>query len=192
MQGSSQGRLDYIYSNDMNGDGNASDLMYIPKDESEIIFDDITKKVDGETVIVFSKEDQMAAFWAYVDQDKYLKDHKGEYAERYGVMMPWVNRWDVKIMQDIFTKVGNTKHTLQLSLDLLNIGNLINSEWGVYKKQTLGSYDITLLKYSKTGTDGIPHFQMNYTGSALPTETYTPVLNITSTWGAQIGIRYTF
>jgi len=190
--GSSMGRLDYIYSNDMNGDGNAADLMYIPKDESEIAFTDITKKVDGQTVVVFSAEEQEAAFWKFVDQDDYLSEHKGEYAERYGVVMPWLNRWDVKILQDIFTKFGATKHTLQISLDLLNIGNLINSDWGVYKKQVLGSYDIALLKYAKTGNDGVPLFQMNYSGTSLPTSTYVPVLSTSSTWGAQIGIRYTF
>jgi hypothetical protein len=191
-QGSSQDRLDYIYSNDMNGDGNASDLMYIPKDASEIIFDDITKKVDGVNVVVFSADDQNTAFWKYVEQDSYLSKHKGEYAERYAVLMPWVNRFDVKILQDVFTKFGETRHSLQISLDLLNIGNLLSSNWGIYRKQALGTYDITLLKYSKTDSDGVPHYQMNYTGSALPTSTYTPVLNTTSTWGAQLGIRYTF
>jgi len=106
--------------------------------------------------------------------------------------MPWVSRFDVKILQDIFMKFGATKHTLQISLDLLNVGNLLNSNWGIYRKQTLGTYDITLLKYSRTGSDGIPHYQMNYTGSALPTSTYSPVLSTSSTWGAQLGIRYTF
>ncbi len=194
-QGSSQGRLDYIYSNDMNGDGNTADLMYIPKDASEIIFDDIPAKGTPGTAgyfAGFTAAEQGTAFTNYVAQDDYLSKHKGEYAERYGVVMPWVNRFDVKILQDVFMKFGATKHTLQISLDLLNVGNLLNSNWGIYKKQSLGTYDITLLKYSKTGTDGIPHYQMNYTGSALPTSTYTPVLSTSSTWGAQIGIRYTF
>jgi hypothetical protein len=192
-QGSSQGRLDYIYSNDMNGDGNAADLMYIPRDASEIIFDPITKKLpDGTFETIFSSEEQNTAFWSYVDQDSYLSEHKGQYAERYGVVMPWVSRFDVKVLQDVFTKIGDKKHSLQISLDLLNVGNLLNSNWGVYQKQTLGSYDITLLKMSKVGTDGVPHYQMNYTGTSLPTSTYTPVLSTVSTWGAQLGVRYTF
>lgn len=192
-QGSSQGRLDYIYSNDMNGDGNAADLMYIPSDESEITFVDITKKdADGNVVTVFTADEQNTAFWNYVEQDEYLKNHKGEYAERYGVVMPWLNRFDVKIMQDIFTNIGKNKHSLQLSLDLLNVGNLISSNWGVYKKQTLGSYDITLLKYVKANSDGVPTYQMNYTGTSLPTKTYTSLLSTQSTWGAQVGLRYNF
>jgi hypothetical protein len=173
----------------MNGDGNAADLMYIPKDETEIVFAAIPAKGDFKG---FTAEEQMAAFWLYVGQDDYLKAHKGEYAERYAVVMPWLNRFDVKILQDIYTTYGKTKHTLQISLDLLNVGNLLSSSWGIYQKQTLGSYDITLLKYSKTGTDGIPVYQMNYTGTSLPTSTYTPVLSTSSTWGAQVGVRYTF
>jgi hypothetical protein len=194
-QGSSQGRLDYIYSNDMNGDGNSADLMYIPKDETEIVFANIPAKgTPGTTTYFagFTKEEQMTAFLNYVAQDKYLSSHKGQYAERYGVVMPWLNRFDVKLLQDIFTTYGKTKHTLQLSLDLLNVGNLLSSKWGVYQKQTLGTYDITLLKYNTTGADGIPVYQMNYTGSSLPTSTYTPVLSTSSTWGAQIGVRYIF
>ncbi len=189
--GRSQGRLDYIYSNDMNGDGNTADLMYIPKDASEIIFTDITNS-SGD--VLFTAAEQNDAFWKYVEQDDYLKDHKGEYAERYGVLMPWVGRWNLRVLQDIFTEVGKNdrRHTLQLSLDFLNIGNLLNSDWGVYKTQVLGTYDITLLKYVNVNEDGVPMFQMNQVNKKLPTETYTNVLSTSSTWSAQIGLRYSF
>lgn len=199
-QGNAMGRLDYIYSNDMNGDGNAADLMYIPKDETEIAFADITKKdSEGNTIVLATAEEQATAFWNYVAQDDYLSNHKGEYAERYGVVMPWLNRIDVKILQDVFTNIGKNRHTLQISLDLLNIGNLINSNWGIYQKQSLGSYDITLLKFNKVDSEGNATFQMNSIGTdkatgkpIFPTSTYTPVLSTSSTWGAQIGIRYIF
>ncbi|MGE5317633.1 MAG: TonB-dependent receptor [Chloroflexota bacterium] len=200
FQGNSMGRLDYIYSNDMNGDGNAADLMYIPKDASEITFADITKKdAEGNTIVLATADEQATAFWNYVAQDDYLSNHKGEYAERYGVVMPWLNRFDVKILQDVFTNIGKQRHTLQISLDLLNVGNLINSSWGIYQKQSLGSYDITLLKFNKVDAEGNATFQMNSIGTdktsgkpIFPTSTYTPVLSTSSTWGAQIGIRYIF
>jgi len=196
FQGSSMGRLDYIYSTDMNGDGNAADLMYIPKDASEITFADIKDK-NGN--VLATADEQATAFWAYVEQDEYLSNHKGEYAERYGIVMPWLNRFDLKIMQDIFTNIGKNRHTLQISLDLLNIGNLLNSSWGIYQKQTLGNYDIALLKFNKVDSEGNATFQMNSIGAdkttlkpIFPTSTYTPVLSTSSTWGAQIGIRYIF
>ena len=58
----------FLYTNDMNGDGIGNDLMYIPKDDSEINF---------------TNEADRTAFWAFVEQDSYLKNHKGEYAEAY-------------------------------------------------------------------------------------------------------------
>ena len=55
----------YTYSNDINGDGLSYDLMYIPRDDSEI---------------KFVSDDDRIAFWNFVEQDDYLKNHKGEYA----------------------------------------------------------------------------------------------------------------
>ena len=40
-QGYQTGRWSYTYSNDLNGDGNSSDLMYIPATADEIEFADI-------------------------------------------------------------------------------------------------------------------------------------------------------
>ena len=51
----------FLYTNDMNGDGINNDLMYIPKDDSEI---------------QFANEADRADFWAFVNQDSYLKNHK--------------------------------------------------------------------------------------------------------------------
>ncbi len=188
-EGSHQGRISCIYSNDMNGDGNSADLMYIPKDGSEIHFSDI-KNSAGK--VLFTADQQLAALFNLIYHDKYLNDHKGEYAKRNAFLLPWLNRCDVRILQDIFTNIGERKSTLQISLDLLNFGNLLNKDWGIRKQQCLGSYDLSLLKYDKVDANNVPYFQMNTIGGKLPTSTTTNVLSTTSTWGAQIGLRYTF
>ena len=72
----------FAYTNDMNGDGINNDMMYIPKDDSEI---------------KFKNEADRTAFWNFVDQDSYLKNHKGEYAEAYAARAPWVHRFDLRI-----------------------------------------------------------------------------------------------
>jgi len=192
-EGNSQGRLDYIYSNDMNGDYNSSDLMYIPKNESEIHFSDITTKVGNVTSVTWTAAQQSTAYWAYANQDKYLSAHKGQYAERYGVLMPWYHRFDVKILQDVFTKFGTDRnHSLQITVDLFNLGNLLNSNWGIRKRQTIGTYDITPLKYVTTDANNVPLFQMNAVGGAFPTSTWSNVQSTSTTWGAQVGLRYSF
>jgi hypothetical protein len=38
--------------------------------------------------------------------------------------------WDMKFMQDYNFKVsGNKTNTIQFSIDVLNIGNFLNSDW---------------------------------------------------------------
>ena len=100
----------FAYTNDMNGDGINNDMMYIPKDDSEI---------------KFKNEADRTAFWNFVDQDSYLKNHKGEYAEAYAARAPWVHRFDLRITEDFSFKAGKTEHHFQLSLDFMNIGNMI-------------------------------------------------------------------
>jgi hypothetical protein len=188
-QGSNQGRLSFVYSTDMNGDGNNADLMYIPANDSEINFTDI---MSGDAVVNTAAE-QREAFWAFVEQDDYLRENKGSYAERYGALMPWYHKFDFRLLQDLAViPHGNRTHSLQLSLDILNVGNLINSNWGIQKRQVLGNYDITLLRYTGANDEGEPVYQLNKAGGEFPTTTYVDVLSIFSTWGAQIGLRYTF
>lgn len=123
----------FAYTNDMNGDGINNDMMYIPKDDSEI---------------KFKNEADRTAFWNFVDQDSYLKNHKGEYAEAYAARAPWVHRFDLRITEDFSFKAGKTEHHFQLSLDFMNIGNMINSKWGVMKNAS-SSNGCRILKYMK-------------------------------------------
>lgn len=64
----------------MNGDGNYSDLIYVPNSQDEMTFVDIT---DKSGAITYSAVDQAKDFWDFVNNDSYLKDRKGKYVERY-------------------------------------------------------------------------------------------------------------
>ena len=189
-QGGAQGRLSYVYSNDMNGDGNSSDLMYIPKDPSDIIFVDRTGA--GR-----SPQEQSDAFFKFLEQDKYLKKHKGQYAERFGALLPWRNQFDFKFVQDI---IYDKKHSrkLQFTLDIMNVANLINSSWGVYKTQITGSYqNAPILTYGGVNANGEPTFYLPTLGTAgvasdYYKESFKDVASYSSTWSMQFGIRVTF
>ena len=74
----------------------------------------------------FSGPGQAEAFEAYIQQDDYLSDNRGSYFDRYGALAPWRGRWDIKILQDYnFIVSGDKTNTIQISLDILNFGNLI-------------------------------------------------------------------
>ena len=67
-----------------------------------------------------------AAYDAFIAQDDYLSGRRGQYAERYGALSPWKGRWDVRLLQDYHLEVRGKRNTIQLSLDVLNVGNLLN------------------------------------------------------------------
>ncbi|HWB41645.1 MAG TPA: hypothetical protein VG500_10325, partial [Gemmatimonadales bacterium] len=157
-----------------------NDLIYIPATQGEILFTDCT---DGCGANV-TPQQQWDAFDAFIEQDKYLRSHRGEIAERAGAVNPWYNNVDLRILQD-FAFGGITRHNFQLSLDLLNVGNLISSDWGVRKVASPAA--TSPLRLTGFDPSGAPTF--NFTG---PAETFIDDPNIFSRWRAQLGVRYFF
>ncbi|MCH7498261.1 MAG: TonB-dependent receptor, partial [Candidatus Marinimicrobia bacterium] len=168
--GAGGNRYSFTYSGDVNGDGSPSnnDLIYIPKDANDINLADPT---------------EWAALNAFIEQDNYLKNHRGEIAERFGAVNPWYSNIDLRILQDISAPVmGN----LQISLDILNVGNLINSNWGV--RQVASAAATSPLRFTGNfDANGNPEF--NFTG---PEETYIDDPGLFSRWQIQLGVRYSF
>jgi hypothetical protein len=179
--GAGGNRYSFIYSGDVNGDGQGgNDLIYIPTDQSEIVFADCPTGC-GSNV---TPQQQWDAFNAFIEQDKYLRSHRGEIAERAGAVNPWYNNVDLRILQDF--SFGNiTRHTFQLSLDVLNVGNLISSDWGVRK--VASSAATSPLRLTGFDPSGAP--VLNFTG---PAETFIDDPSLFSRWRAQLGLRYFF
>jgi hypothetical protein len=173
------GRFNYTYGGDINGDGsNLNDLLYIPT-ESEI------------NQMQFTGDGQAAAFNAYIAQDDYLSERRGQYAERYGALAPWRSRWDFKLLQDYNFKVSESStHTIQFSLDMLNVGNFISSEWGLTQQpnnvQPIGVQLIA--PPGDGGDDTVPV----YTFDPDLTDTFGYDSSLASRWQMQFGLRYIF
>ncbi len=168
------GRYNYTYAGNINGDSSPqnNDLLYIPT----------SAEVEQ---MQFSGAGQAQAFEAYIRQDDYLSDHRGEYMERYGAKAPWRGRWDFKLLQDYNFKVaGNKTNTIQLSVDVLNIGNMINSDWGVIQQPN----NISPIGVSVDPDTSIP----TYTFDPGLSKTYGYDASLLSRWQAQLGLRYIF
>ncbi len=184
------GRFSYTYSGDMNGDnsgGGGNDLIYIPRDQSEVALQNIT----NTDATIYTAAQQWADLDAYINQDDYLSERRGQYAERNGAVQPWRGQLDFRLLQDFFVKVGNKRNTIQLSVDIFNVGNLISSDWGVLQTPNRSA----LLTFRGYDVNKVPQFNypyLNATDKTPLTSTFRDDLGLISRWQMQFGIRYIF
>ena len=188
-EGSEGGRFSYTYSGNFGDSSNR--LMYIPNDVNEITFEPFTS--GG---ILYTQDAQRQILENYINQDEYLSANRGKVADRNGALLPWVKRFDFRMTQDIvFSKKEKSK--LQLSLDIMNFGNLLNSDWGVRQFPN----QRTLMNYrgaTETVVNGVatytPRYRLNtLPGSTeFPTETFRNSNSILDSWRMQVGVRYLF
>ena len=163
------GRFSYTYGGDINNDGSGlNDLIYIPT-------------AADVSAMNFTGPGQAAALEAFIQQDDYMSERRGEIAGKYDILSPWRGRWDVKITQDYHLK-GTQK--IQFNLNILNIGNMFNSEWGVVQlpvsTQPIGvSVDPGTL---------VP----TYSFDVNQKDTFTSDYSLVSRWQAQAGLRFIF
>ncbi len=166
------GRFNYTYAGNINNDSSFqnNDLIYIPT-SSEV------------QQMTFSGAGQAAAFESYIQQDDYLNENRGSYAERYGALAPWRGRWDLKFLQDYNFKVSEDKtNTIQFSVDVLNVGNLISSDWGVVEQPN----NVSPISVDTSGSEPV------YTFDPSLTKTFGFDSSLASRWQAQVGVRYIF
>lgn len=180
--GSNTGRYSYMCINDMNGDGVVNDLIYIPASKDEVLFAD-----NGD----YSASEQQDAFWEFVCNDPYLSRHKGHYADANAALMPWMNRFDIRVAETFRLGSGRNEHRIQLSVDLMNIGNLLNSSWGVQKTPSACN-DGRVLEYAGTDSEGHPSYKLYSNGDGLLKNSFEPLRNTSNCWYLQFGLRYIF
>ena len=186
-------RYSYTYNGDINGDGqNMNDLIYIPKDKSDINI--IAASGDKRTTDQIW--DQINSF---IEQDDYLKDHRGEYSERNGAVAPYAKQLDVNLTHDIKLSLKNGQtHTLRFSFDIFNFLNLLNKDWGVQETTVLGSsaspqYQfLTLTQQPSANNNYTPGFTMPLQNGSALTKTFKDFNDKSSRWQMQFGIKYFF
>jgi hypothetical protein len=193
--GQSGQTLSYNVFGDLNGDdgsrttsvstSGSQDLMYIPTDASNFV----PLTVNGVT---YTGAQQFALFQDYVNSSDYLKENQGKNTKRNGTRLPWENHVDLKIMQDF--KVYKN-HTLSITADIFNIGNLISKKWG--KAYNAGNQNLTPLTLNGFNTNGnivTPKYQFNPNISSVDAYTGKPYTysDYLSRWSMQIGARYKF
>ncbi len=181
--GYEQSRFSYRYINDFNQDGlGTNDMMYVPANASEITF-----VQNG----AFTPQQQSDAFFAYIEQDDYLKDRKGQIAERNGAKFPWFSNLDLRILQDILPLSGKRNYGLQVSMEIENFTNMISNDWGVQKRTVYNNAGILRVVAAPTTTTPAT-YRMELVNGALPTKTFESVITAANTWRMNLGLRLNF
>ncbi len=200
-----------IYQNAPGTGGTSAPLPYIPKDQSDIRLVDYP--LNGQ---VYTAAQQWNDLNNFISNDKYLKNHRGQYAERNGLRTPWNHELDLKLMHEFRLSKTDKSKSIQISLDIFNVLNLINNEWGHITFVTnVNQYTVNFLKYADYSLDaGGNPVAVGTPGSTAgkkvgtPASGYIPTYNfvkptglndhyytvdpINSRWQGQLGVKLNF
>jgi hypothetical protein len=175
----------YIYNGDMNNDGTSNDMIFIPATQSDINLIAIPATATTDAVSV---DDQWAALDAFISNDKYLSKHRGAYAERNAARNPFQHQFDLRLLQEFKIKGGKTTNKIQLSFDILNVGNMLNKKWGhvIYTS----NQQFSLINYKGQVATSTPTF--TYDGGGQTNGNAYYLSDYSSRFRCQIGLRYIF
>jgi len=182
-EGRSGRPFSYVFANDFNGDGRTyNDLFYVPN--GDVLFGSVSSA--GR----FTPDAAMAAnFNAWLAAHPEVAKYAGSYAPANGFRSGFVNTFDVRISQEL---PGFYKgHKSQIWLDIQNVGNLINKDWGhIVDYGFYADASVARLAGIYNG-----QYVYNYTGTSQPTAANSDAdgFNVgVSQWSLQVGFRYQF
>lgn len=163
----------------LTGENNSNaNLFYIPKDRSDIALETFT--AGGVTRTADQQWNDLDAF---IKANPYLDENRGKISERNALRLPFTHVLDLRLIQDITFVRYEKEHTIQLTLDIFNLTNLLNPSWGQTYEVKDNVYEVA--EFRSVASD-LPTFRVN--------STPTPALvsDFTSRWRMQFGLRYSF
>ncbi len=172
----------WIYNNDLNGDGITNDLMYIPTrfGSGDVVFRDVNASGSGA--------DEEALFWQIANANG-LNRYAGRAVERNSSYGTWTNNFDVRFSQEFPGFLEGNK--VLVSLDIINVGNLLNKDWGHIDEiafQSAGGLARSFVNYQ--GLDAQGRYIYGVDGQV---EDYvTRQQRGESQWAAQLTLKYSF
>lgn len=172
----------YNYS-DANGDyQSGNDLVYVPSGAGDVIF------TNSSGVALADQAAAWAAMEAFLAGDPALQDARGTIIGRNASREPWNHGLDLRIAQDIPIP-GLKDNRLQITLDVVNLLNLLDKDWG--KLYYVSNQNMTPWTYK--GIDSATGKEKIYFSAPTGDKLYRfSVSNLASRWQAQLGIRYSF
>jgi hypothetical protein len=174
----------YVVNGDANADGvSGNDLVYVPRNRADITMDGNGSAAGFGTVAqqdsVYSRLD------TYINSQACLRGNRGRLTPRNSCRNPWQNFLNARLSWAIPTVSG---HTLEITADMLNVLNFINSGWGLLRQTGTGFEEQNLVQ--QTGYDAVNG--RGIYALSIPNKNAVTLNSIGSRWVFQLGTRYTF
>ena len=167
--------------------GLTSDLIYVPTatDLGNMVF---LSNTIGTTT--FTPDQQRAALNTFISNDNYLKNRRGQFAERNGGRTPFTNIVDFRIAQDFNVKLGKENLQFQLVYQIANVGNLLNRNWG--RNFFAGNDQVGLINFAGFVSGTLTpqyRFNPNFNTTGAFNVSDSPQPNYGSRWFSQLEFR---
>ena len=187
------------------GGTGGNDLIYIPT-AAELAGMSIVNNTVGS--ITYTRDQQIAALNTYIDGDAYLKNRRGQFAERNGGRLPFTNIIDLKIAQDFNVKFAGHRYSFQITYDVFNFGNMLNRDWG--RNYFLSNDQFALISFRGFTTPGTTNpatvsstysaanaqaafsFNPQNVGRSPWNISSSSVPSVAARWISQLGVRFNF
>ena len=179
-EGRSGRPFSYIYYNDFNGDSaGTNDLFYVPAGPGDVMW-------------VGGAEMEQAFFEWMEESAPELNAYRGQVAPANAFRAGWTNSFDVRVSQEI--PMFFEGHKAEIALDIMNVGNLINKDWGLiddygfYATRRVANYagidpETGKYVYNFTGSTDNSGIQEN-NGDGINTAV--------SRWSVMLSLKYKF
>jgi hypothetical protein len=166
-------------------------LLYVPNNTGDLAF----VEYEDRSGRVWTAAEQQAEMEQFINGNEYLNSRRGGYAGRNGDRTPFENVIDMRLAQQVFTNLGGRRHGAEITLDIFNVTNLLNSDWG-RRYQGINQYPVIEFEGFRDAAND--DFTPQYTFRRPQVDNEDDIWQISdfgtysSRWLMQLGVRYTF
>jgi Carboxypeptidase regulatory-like domain/TonB dependent receptor-like, beta-barrel/TonB-dependent Receptor Plug Domain len=143
----------------------------------------------NDPIVTYAPGFDQAAFTSFLASSG-LDKYAGQIAPRNAFRSSWVNRWDLSIKQEIPGIFPNDAKGI-FSMDIRNIGNLIDGSWGQYN-QVFFPYVQPVVEATVVGGQYVYSDFTNTAVRSNGTLTRSSTSSTASNWSIQFGLKYKF
>ncbi|PSQ87368.1 MAG: hypothetical protein BRD43_06080 [Bacteroidetes bacterium QS_4_64_154] len=123
--------------------GDPNSLFYVPQSTSRLTFAET--EVQGLTV---TPEQQATALDAFIRENDYLSQKRGEYTARNADRTPWEGVFDLNVRLEVFQQLLGRRQSVEITANIFNfssmLGDAFGTDWG---ERFIGTNQVNLTRF---------------------------------------------